>query len=181
MRMVPVVFRWTWAALPDSGELKLVMMPETRYEKVARRQFHENEDYPLVVLEARSRASHNQYFAAIDDAWHNLPESIAARWPSAEHLRKWALIETGWFDEKDFDCDTPSHARNLATFIRSVDEYARIHLSGKKVIVRTAKSQSAASMAKEPFEKSKRDVLDLLATMTGTTRATLKKEAGRSA
>lgn len=181
MQMRPVVFDWVWAALPASGELRMVMLPQGRYEKVARRQFAENESYPLVVLEARSRASHNQFFAAVDDAWHNLPENIAVRWPTAEHLRKWALVQTGWFDEKNFDCDTAAHAQRLAAFVRKVDEYALIIVHGKQVIVRDAKSQSAAAMGKELFEKSKRDVLDLLATMTGTSRATLNKEAGRSA
>ncbi len=171
MRMLPVVFRW------QDGH----MVPEARYEKVARRQFAADEDYPMVVLEARSRASHNHFFASVDDAWHNLPEDIAIRWPTAEHLRKWVLVETGWFDEKDFNCESPARAKELAAFIRKVAEYARIIVHGKQVIVREAKSQSEAAMGKEMFQKSKRDVLDLLAAMIGTTRGTLSKEAGRSA
>lgn len=180
MRMVPVVFRWDWFAIPGTGELKLVMIPEVRYEKIARRQFAEGEDYPMVVLEARSRASHNAYFAAVGEAWNNLPEEIAVRWPSAEHLRKWALIETGWFDEKDFECQSPGHAKRLAVFIRKVDEYARIIPHGNRVIVRDAKSQSAAAQGKEAFEASKKDVLDLLASMARTTPKELKQQAGRS-
>lgn len=181
MRMLPVVFTWTDAALPGTGEVRKVMIPHVRYGKTAARQFADGEDYPMVVLEARSRASHNQFFAAVNDAWHNLPENIAVRWPTGEHLRKWALVQTGWFDEKNFECDTAGHAQRLAAFIRKVDEYAMILVHGKQVIVRDAKSQSAAAMGKDQFEKSKRDVLDLLGTMTGTTRVELNKNAGRSA
>ena len=151
MIMRPVVFNWVEVSIPETGELRRAMVPQLRYLNVAKRQFADGHDYPMVVLEARSRASHNQFFAAVDDAWHNLPEEIAARWPTSEHLRKWALVETGWFDEKFFDCDSPAKAKNLAVFIRSVDTFGVILLHKNKVIVREAKSQSAAAMGKESF------------------------------
>lgn len=47
--------------------------------------------------------------------------------------------------------------------------------------IKTAKSQSAAAMAKQPFEESKRAVLDLIETMIGVKSGTLNKEAGKSA
>ena len=184
MRMVPVVFKWKDVDLcAEGGEVirSRVMVPHPRYEKVARRQFAEGEEYPLIVLEARSRASHNQYFAAVNEAWDNLAEDIATRWPTAEHLRKWALVEVGFFDEKVFpDCKSPAHAKQLAVFVRSVDTYAQIHVHKTTVIVREPKSQSAAAMGKDQFEKSKRAVLDLLATLARTTRAQLNENAGAS-
>lgn len=157
------------------------MVPEPRYENVCRRQFSEGETYPLIVLEERSRASHNAFFAAIHSGWVNLPENVAARFPSAEHMRKWILCEVGWFDEKEIDCANEKHAKALQTFIRTEDDYARIFRRGSLVIIRKAKSQSLAAMGKKDFEASKRDCLDLLESMVNVPKGTLMREAGQSA
>lgn len=186
MRILPVVFNYREVQDRETGEIITAMVPQSRYAKVAKRQYVLGEEYPLVPLEARSRASHSAYFAQINEAFDNLPESIAARWPSAEHLRKWLLVETGWFEEKEYDFDTERDALRLANFIRTEDEYARIFKTQVgpkkwKVIVRRAKSQSAASMAKQAFEDSKKAVLDALEHEIGLARGQLKKHAGRSA
>jgi hypothetical protein len=183
-RIYAVTFTWVDVDVVDSDGVatrRKAMVPLPRYDNIAKRQWHAGEEYTLVPLEARSRPSHNYYFAALDDAFENLPERIAARWPTAEHMRKWCLVETGWFDESEINCASPQHAIQAATLIRSFDEYARISLHGSKVIIRRAKSQSAAAMTKEPFEASKRDVLDLVASFIGTTTSELRKHAGRSA
>lgn len=187
MRMQPVVFEWLSVSLPETGEIVHAMVPRERYRKIAGRQFQDGEDYPMVVLEARRRESHNAYFAEIADGFRNLPEGISPRWPTATHLRKWCLIETGWCDEKESEWSTQKDAMRYVAFIRdTVDEYARCSVHeiapGRwKVLERHAKSQSAAAMGKAIFEESKRDVLDMIAAMTGTTRTELTKNAKRSA
>jgi hypothetical protein len=184
VKTYPVVFVWRKVdVVCDDGEIvrQLAMVPMARYGNVCARQFAEGEDYPLVIQEERSMASHKQYFAAINDGFHNLPEKIAARYPSAEHLRKWLLIETNWHEEKEFPLTSEKAAKSLCTFIRAEDDYVRIFQRGSLVIVRKAKSQSMAAMGKEAFEKSKRDVLDLLEAMISVPRNTLMKEAGKSA
>lgn len=188
MKMVPVVFVWREVHLVDADGVittRRMMDPLLRYDNVAGRQFSDGEEYPLVVLEARTRASHNHYFATVGEAFQNVPEALAARWPTVDHMRKWVLIETGWFDEKEFDCPDEHFAKRLALFIRTEDSFARISIhrleNGTfKVIVRRAKSQSAASMPKQEFEDSKRDVLDYLASMIDVKASDLKKQAGRS-
>lgn len=188
MRMLPVVFRWLSVEVTDAGTgevlRSMAMVPLVRYGNVAGRQFTEGEEYPLVVLEARTRASHNHFFASVEEAFENLPETVAGRWPTSEHMRKWVLIEVGYFDEKEFECPDEAFAKRLGTFIRTEDSFARIsfHRVGKgfKLIVRRAKSQSAAAMAKEQFEASKRDCLDYLAAMVDVKPSDLKKNAGRS-
>lgn len=190
MKPVPVVFRLQAVDItdPDSGEVRRInaMVPLPRFGNVVARQFVEGEDYKLVIHEDRSMASHNHYFASVQDGFDNLPEKIAARWPSSEHLRAWCLIETGWFDEKEFDCDTERQAKMLSSFIRTERAFARISVhgnreSGWKVIVRTAKSQSIPAMGKDAFQRSKTDVLDLVSSMVGVTTGDLKRNAGRSA
>lgn len=189
VRIVPIVYQWREVEVinPDDGTVDRVLahVPVPRYRKAAAAQFASGEEYPLIKLQPRDMRSHNHYFAAVGNAFDNLPEKIAARFPSAEHLRKWALIETNWFDEKEFDCPDEKFARRLGTFIRTEDEYARIsfHASGRtwKVIVRRAKSQAVLELGAEDFKQSKKDVLDLLEAMTSVPKGSLMKHAGRSA
>lgn len=184
MKIVPVIFVWQEVEVvnPDSGEVerRKAMVPQPRFGNVCGRQFHDGEEYPLVPLEARSRKSHSHYFAALHEGFMNLPEKIAARWPSEEHLRKWLLIETGWCDEHEFDMGSESNAKKLGKFLRMEDEYARISIHGTMAIIRRAKSQSAAAMGKQPFEESKKAVLELLEHLTSVGRGALMKNAGRS-
>lgn len=188
-RIYPITFRCQSVEIidADSGEARKVsaLVPLHRFSNVFGRQHHDGEDYTMVPLEARSRASHNHYFAAVNDAFDNLPERIAARWPSAEHFRKWCLIEVGWFQEREIKCPDEQFARGLAAFVREHDEFARITVhcgeDGWSVIIRRAKSQSAAAMGKQAFEDSKKAVLELMEHMTGVDRGALMKNAGRSA
>jgi hypothetical protein len=184
MTTYPIVFIWRKVEIVDIDGValkQLAMVPLPRYQNVAKRQFGEGGEYTLEQVAERSMASHNAYFAAINEGFKNLPEKIAARWPSPTHMRKWILCETNWFDEKEFDLTSEKQAKALATFIRTEDEYARIALRGTKVVVRKARSQSFAAMGKADFEASKRDVLDLLESMVDVPKGTLMREAGMSA
>jgi hypothetical protein len=184
MTTLPVAFRWTQIGIVDDDGVvsrQFVMMPLPRFLKLAARQFSEGEEYPLVPVESRNMRSHNAYFAQIGDAFDNLPETISARFPSEMHLRKWALVEIGIFDEREIDCASEAAAQSTALLMRDLDEYCRISIHGRKVIVRRAKSQSLSAMGKDEFEKSKRAVLELLESMIGVRPGTLKQNAGRHA
>lgn len=183
-KIYPVTFKWQQVEIVDPDGVSVrrkAMVPLARYGNVADRQFHDDEEYTLVPLEARSRASHNAYFAAIHEGFQNLPEKIAARWPTEEHLRAWLLVETGWCDEMDVELASEDEARKLVRRTRSESPYARIHHNGRRVLVRYPKSQSAAAMSKQAFEDSKRDVLELLEHLIDVPKDSLKKEAGKSA
>lgn len=164
-RIRPVVFVW-------SGNY---MVPLPRFKQQCDEQFVVHEEYPLTILEARSRASHNHYFATIEAAFDNLPEKIAAQYPNSEALRAKSLIECGYCDEKNFVCDSPGHARYLAMNLRTRSPYAVIRVSGNVVKVYDAHSQSAAAMQGPIFEKSKADVLDYLSGLIGVSVTDLKK------
>lgn len=184
MRSYPVTFVWSEADVIDAhGEVARakVMVPKPRYGNVCAKQFVEGHEYPLVILDARSRASHNFYFACLAEGFNNLPENIAARWPTPEHLRAWLLIESGWCEEDEFTLDDEAEAKTAMTKIRKRQPYARIIRNGRKVIVQYAVSQSAAAMGKDKFEASKKDVLDLLEHLTNVPRGALAKNAGRAA
>jgi hypothetical protein len=157
------------------------LVPLPRFMKLFDETIAVGEEVPMDRVEDRSMASHGGYFAAVHEGWKNLAEEFDGRFPDAEYLRKWALVESGYCAEANFVMDTAKDAHALGVALRQRDKYAVIRVSGNVVKVFTAESQSMASMKKERFESSKRAVLDLIASMARTTPAELKKNAGRSA
>ncbi len=193
MKIRPVVFTWMLVEIvnPDDGTVarRHAMVPLLRYDNVCKGQYHEGEEYPLLPIEVRSRASHSQFFAAIRDAYDNLPEKFCAehRWTCADDMRKDLLIESGFGEQKTFECRGKKHAIMLATFIRDETGFCKISFlldeKGEPSIVRVrrALSQDLASMDKHTFEESKKKVLELLEGIIGLARGDLMRNAGRSA
>lgn len=147
----------------------------------ADRQYVVGEVYLLAVTEERSWASHGHYFAALNEAWKNLPEELADQYPTVEHMRKRALIKVGYRDERSIVCASKAEAHRVAAFIRPLDGYAFVIVCENVVIHLTAKSQSSRAMGKKDFEESKRAVLDIVARMVKVTTEQLEKNAGASA
>ncbi len=169
MNPVPLIFTWTGDA----------MVPV--HLSHARRQFAVGEEYRLEVREERSINSHNHYFAVLTEAWQNLPESLADRFPSPDHLRKWCLIKAGYRDERSFACASQNEARSIAAFIRPLDDFAVITVRDRVLVVYTAKSQSIRAMGRKEFTASKNAVLDVLAKLLAVNAPDLEKNAGRAA
>ena len=155
--MTPLPFRW----LGDGFE---PLRP-----RLADKQYIVDAVYNLVPVEDRSAASHNHYFACIAEAWANLPEEKAERWPSAEHLRKYALIQAGYRDERSIVAASKAEAQRLAAFIKPMDDFAVVLISDATVKVYTAKSQSFKAMGRKAFEESKARVLEFVASVLGVT------------
>lgn len=171
--MRPVMMTWT----QDQ-----TMVPHTRFLTLCDRQFVVGADYPMQVVEPRSMKSHNHYFASLNEMFENLPEAVAKRWPTIEHLRAWALVHTGFYTEKDYACDNESKAKYLAKIIRAHSEYAVIKISGDVVKVLDPKSQSIAAMGNDEFKESKEKVLDLVASLNpGLSRSAVAKQADKVA
>lgn len=170
------------------------MVPIPRDFQIYQKQFETGQYYPLIPLEVRSKASHGHYFAAINEGFSSLPESLTAvaerlgiktippqGFANADVFRAWALCETNWCNEKTFDFDSVKDARMVARLYRSANAFCQILVRGAHVTIKEPKSQSHGEMAKDEFEKSKHDVLNLLETMIGVAKGTLMKEAGKSA
>lgn len=133
------------------------------------------QSYRFERIEERSQASHAHYFACIQSAWSSLPESIAVDYPTAEHLRKRALIKAGYRDERSIVCASKAEALRVAAFVRPMDDYAVVTTSEAVVRVYTAQSQSYKAMGKEVFQRSKDDVLAIISEMIGTDATTLSR------
>lgn len=164
---LPIAYRRTGKAL----------VPVPYYAEEFARTFEDGRLYRLVEVQERSLASHNHYFAAVHDGWQNIPEDMRERFPSDEHLRKWCLIRTGFSHSRSIACDSPEEARKVAAFVQPFDEFAVVSVGGTVVTVFTAMSQSYKDMGKVEFAKSKEAVLDLIASMIGTDKQTLRENA----
>ena len=171
MSGAPLPFVW------DGEAMRLL----PAFAAAAAARFCAGEVVALAEAELRSSPSHRHYFACVREAWVNLPEGLAERFASEEHLRKYALIKAGYRDERSIVCASKAEARRIAAFIRPIDDYAIITLSEQVVTQFTAKSQSAAAMSKAEFQASKDAVLGLLAEMIGVDPPALAQASQRSA
>lgn len=153
----PLLYTWDGEAL----------WPRAAFRKEADKQFVVGETYRMVEAQDRSDASHAHQFAFINEAWKNLPERLAADFPTATHLRKRALIETGFHRETVLDVGTHEAALAVASTLRAKDEFAWIVVRGHVVVMREAKSQKRTAMDKAEFQASKDAVLEWVARLIG--------------
>lgn len=163
----PVAVQWTGEAF----------VPVGRFAAECDKHFVVGERYVMVEHEHRSRETHAHYFACINEAWANLPERYAGRFPTPEHLRKWALIRAGYRDETTFVASSKAEARRIVTFMRPADEFAVVVATDAVVTRYTAKSQSMRAMDREAFQASKTAVLAVLASMVEVAPNVLEQQA----
>ena len=172
MNSAPLQFTWTGEALEPSTSWAAIQ---------ANKQFVVGERYPMEVHQGRSAASHNHQFAAITEAWKNLPDEYAERFPTAEHLRKYALIKGGYCEQRQIVCASKAEALRLAAFIKPMDTYALVTARDAVVTVYTAQSQSRKAMGGKQFQESKEAVLDYVAGLVSVSRDELERNAGQAA
>lgn len=172
MAAAPIVFCWT-----DEG----AMRPLSRFARMADAEFVIGEQYRLAAVEERSMVSHGHFFASLHEAWINLPEAEAERFPSAEHLRKWCLIKAGYFDQRSIVSASKAEALRIAAFIKPLDEFAVVTVSEAVVTVYTAKSQSYRAQGKKEFNASKQAVLEIAWGLVGIKAGEAAQHVGRAA
>lgn len=158
-----------------------VFRPLPGFAKVCDREFVVGMRYRLAEEQDRSAASHRHYFACINTAWENLPEHLAAEFPTPDHLRRYALIKAGYADRRTLVASSKAEAVRLAAFVKPMDSYAVVTVSDATVTVWTARSQSVKAMGKAEFLASKDAVLSILAEMIGTDPTTLAANAAQAA
>jgi hypothetical protein len=136
----------------------------------ADKQFVVGEVYSIEVVEQRSANSHRHYFAALHDIWLSLPEPMHEQFPTSEHLRKYALVRTGYRNTVQHVCASKAEALRLQAAIKSHVEFEAVTVDGVVVTVHSPKSQDHRSMDKETFQRSKQDVLDWCSDLIGVER-----------
>src|SRR5215831_9538557 len=86
------------------------LYPLRRYRDRVAEEFAEGKMYCLAEYEERSQNSHNHYFKTVNEAWKQLREDDVERFPTAEHLRKWALCKCHYADERSVVCSSAAEA-----------------------------------------------------------------------
>lgn len=165
----PINYQW-------DGEVLRPLHP-----KIADKHLVIGERYSLVEHQERSQNSHNHYFAVIKEGWQNLPEWLAERFPTDEHLRKYALIKAGYHDSHSITCASKAEAVRVAAFVRPTDEFSVVTVTEATVTRYTAQSQSMKAMGKQKFQESKSAVLEIISAMVGVRSDELQREAIRAA
>ena len=166
----PILFTW-------NGE---VMSPAGPYwAKQCDKHFVIGVKYNLVQHHDRTTASHNHEFAWLNDAWQSLPEHLAESYPTAEHLRKRALIEAGYYDEQVIDAGSNAAALRVAAGIRSFpgESFSLVIVRGPAVVVRRARSQSRRAMNAQEFHDSKSKIMEIVANLIGVSPRALSDNA----
>jgi hypothetical protein len=170
MSALPLVCRWTGEAFEPLG----------RSKRDADAEYAVGQVYKLQTVEERSEASHRFYFAAINEAWANMPEPHAWQYPNAESLRKQALIRTGYATQRQYVANSRKEAERVAAFVKH-DIYELVQIDGNIVTVWTAESQSYRAMGKKRFRESVDAVLGYVAGLIGVEPETLSRESGKAA
>lgn len=112
----------------------------------------------------RSKVSHDHFFAVVGDAWGNLPERLAARFPTSDSLRHYALCKGGFCDVETFVGSSRAEALRIAAFIRSgAKDGVQVVVDGATVTRLTPHSQSLKAMGAKTFQESKARVLEIIA------------------
>jgi hypothetical protein len=135
----------------------------------------------LEEISERSDVSHRHEFAWLREAWKNLPEALADKFPTVEHLRKRALIQAGFYHETVTDCGSNAAALRVAALARGMDQFAYAVVRGPLCVVRIAESQSRRTMDKARFQDSKTKIMEIVSDLIGVAPETLNREAERAA
>jgi hypothetical protein len=170
---VPLLYVWDGAA----------MTPMPHFRKLAGEAFKVGRLYRLAEAEPRSATSHRHYFAVINEAWLNMPETEREQWLTPDELRKWCLTFTGWRTIREYPARTETEAIRVMKYLQGDERYSRVEVDRETNIVRQIipMSQSEPAMSRTDFQKSKDDVFRVLAEKLGVDVDTLTREAGNAA
>ncbi len=155
--MTPLLAQW------NGGAFEVYQ----RHAKACDANLVVGERYIVTVEEQRSEASHRSFFASVTEAWRSLPEDHAERFPTPDHLRRYALIKAGYCERRDVVCANNNEAMRLAALVKTLDSYSLTMVSERAVSIWTALSQSKRAMGKQKFIESQNAVRDYCAALIG--------------
>jgi len=126
----------------------------------------------------RSKVSHDHFFAVVGEAWGTLPDHLAARFPTDDSLRQYALCKTGHCDVETFVASSRAEALRMAPFHQTGSRPGvQVVVDGNRVTRLTPHSQSLKAMGAALFQQSKADVLNVIADMLEVTPEALGRAA----
>lgn len=137
------------------------------------RQLVIGEFYRLEVYNERSPKFHDKYFATIADAWEHLPEPWSILLPSPEHLRKHALIKSGYCDVAIFPMKSKAEALASLAQFKMFDGYCLATVTDNVVTVYRARSQRKVVQDARAFYDTAQKVFHVIGEMIGVDPLTL--------
>jgi hypothetical protein len=158
------------------------MRPLPRFARQCDKEYVIGEKYRLEAVEERSHASHGHYFSCVADAWNSLPEHLADKFPSSEHLRAYALCmakDGKWATKRVIPCRDEEQLLKLSAYVRGWQKFAVIIPDRDNLVleVREAMSQSTRKMTARDFQASKTDVLDFIEDLIGVPAGHFARQA----
>jgi hypothetical protein len=111
--------------------------------------------------------SRRYFFAALRDAWANLPDAMRERFPNAEVLRKHALVAIGYCDVITLAVGSKAAAPQIASAFRLKDQYCIATVRGDVVTIYTARSMARRVLLKKDFLQVADKVFHWIAETTG--------------
>lgn len=163
----PIMMRWDGEAFKPLS---------TYWQKTADKELVIGSVYSVCEDLPRSMSSHNHQFAEFYNLYDTLPEQWHEKFPVKKHFRQYALIQTGWYNERSYDFATSLEGqRMLAALVSShadQERYIEIFTDGNRVLVRKARSQKMrglGAMNKADFQRSKSDIMEFAANLANTT------------
>ena len=167
MSALPIVTRWDGEAFRPIGRSQREC-DDTRIV---------GEVYRLAdVHDARSRASHNHFFAVVAEIWATLPDDLAERFQSQEALRKFALIKCGYATQIQQVGQSHAEAKRMAALAALVaDEYVLCAVDRNVVTIWKAKSMQELHMGRREFQEVKDKVFGFLSDLVGASRSDVEK------
>jgi hypothetical protein len=111
--------------------------------------------------------SRRYFFAALRDAWSNLPDGMRIRFPNAEVLRKTALISIGYCDVMTVVAGSKTAAVEVANAFKARDQYCIAIANRDVVTIYTARSMARRVLLKKDFLEVADKVFHWIAETTG--------------
>lgn len=124
-----------------------------------------------------SEPARRRYFAILREAHRNLPDHWRELCPTAEHLRKWCLVKTGYCDVGTINCGSQRAANEVALLAKRIDGFVVTLVTGPLVSVYTARSQSKRNQPRKQFLACAEQVYSELGRMLGVDPAELRRQA----
>lgn len=161
------------------------MRPLAFHRELFAREFEIGKRYSLIEFDERSPENHNHLFMLITGYWHNWPENYPRELPSAETLRKHALIQTGHYIHAEMaHASLEAATAYVRDFLLHVD-YAEGSIvstpNGTATVMRIAKTLKKKVMEAAEFNKAKADVLDFCQSVTGIAPEQMEREVKKGA
>lgn len=148
----------------------------------ARRFYGEGVEYLMEESPTPSTKTRSHFHATLAEVFKNLPAELAEQYPSIEHLRKRALIETGFCTHTVAVLDNVGQAVRVAGFLKNgTGAFNLVVRRDATVTLYVPLSERDIAKDKARYQDMKDKVLGWAAGLIGVKVDDLKKNTGAAA